>query len=805
MADIASLLLRVSSSGIDKGKRDLRDLQSAGSSAEREFSRMSTAAESLSKTMRRAFEGFAAYFAVDKLKEFSQSLIDTSVALQKVDFTLQAATGSAQTAQSEMQFLSKVTNQLGTSFLSSAQGYAQLAAAARSANVPIKDQHDLFIALSRASSVLHLSQQQQQSSLTALEQMFSKGNVQAQELRLQLGQAIPGLVGNFTKALGISGQQLESLLQKGELATNQVLPALIQAINAVAPDNALSKSVNATNAELNRMHNAIVQLEGSLAQGGFINAITTGARALADLASAFTTASGAANDTNQPIAFVRKTILQLGQGAAVATYDIKALIAEVKAIATIAKVIGGGGDGKLNSITDFIPFYDTIKNRGKITGALSDLTSTLGDEHKKLEDQMKAIDKLINQGPETSTPPNVSNQSDKIAALRKRMHALLSGGIGGSTSRSARGSGGAADQGFSNYLINLKLANRDISAQVNGWSDTLEKMKAVEQVSSKLGRQLTPKETSQVWSTIAQKQKLEQQKKEQQALGNVQSSLQTPQERSAAAMQKRADIIRSSSLSESSQLTLLQKNWDQYAATVDQDTGKASEFAKRAAQNIQDELGTTVQDALQGNFKGILGSWASMLEKMVAQAEAAQLGDALFGKGYGSSTNKLGGLAGVLGNAIGSMFGGGVSASTQASMNSAGIGMAGLSGIGVGLANGGPAAANSIHPVVERGTPEMYSVNGKSYLLTGAHSGVVTPMRPMNAANDTQGGGSVTVNITNNAGPDTQAKVTGTRQEGMEKIIDLQIERKITNDLARGGKISKAMTQKWNLQQTGTR
>src|SRR6185312_16265265 len=48
--------------------------------------------------------------------------------------------------------------------------------------------------------------------------------------------------------------------------------------------------------------------------------------------------------------------------------------------------------------------------------------------------------------------------------------------------------------------------------------------------------------------------------------------------------------------------------------------------------------------------------------------------------------------------------------------------------IGAGLANGGPAAAGSIHPVVENG-PEILTVGQRSYLMMGAESGHVTPMK----------------------------------------------------------------------------
>lgn len=54
-------------------------------------------------------------------------------------------------------------------------------------------------------------------------------------------------------------------------------------------------------------------------------------------------------------------------------------------------------------------------------------------------------------------------------------------------------------------------------------------------------------------------------------------------------------------------------------------------FTQRAAQNIQDTLGSSLADVLDGNFKNIGDSFTKMLNRMVAEAAAAQISRALFG------------------------------------------------------------------------------------------------------------------------------------------------------------------------------
>lgn len=61
-------------------------------------------------------------------------------------------------------------------------------------------------------------------------------------------------------------------------------------------------------------------------------------------------------------------------------------------------------------------------------------------------------------------------------------------------------------------------------------------------------------------------------------------------------------------------------------------TEKMSEFAKQAARNIQDALGTTLKNTLRGDFKSIGELWRNLLIDMAAEAAALQLNQFLFGK-----------------------------------------------------------------------------------------------------------------------------------------------------------------------------
>ncbi|HET8555490.1 MAG TPA: tape measure protein [Rhodanobacteraceae bacterium] len=136
----------------------------------------------------------------------------------------------------------------------------------------------MFDAFAKASTVLHLSANESQRALMALEQMFSKGKIQAQELRLQLGQAIPGAAERFQQAAmqiiqgtELQGQSFAQLLQKGELLTDRFLPALIQSFKGVS--HGWEEASHSLNANINRLSSSWFNLRTAVTDGPFTGAL----------------------------------------------------------------------------------------------------------------------------------------------------------------------------------------------------------------------------------------------------------------------------------------------------------------------------------------------------------------------------------------------------------------------------------------------------------------------------------------------------------------------------------------------------
>lgn len=225
-----------------------------------------------------------------------------------------------------------------------------------------------------------------------------------------------------------------------------------------------------------------------------------------------------------------------------------------------------------------------------------------------------------------------------------------------------------------------------------------------------------------------------------------------------------------------------QKYLEQVTEDFGKKSGEMSEFAKQASANIQDMLGSTLSDMLKGDFDDIAKNWSNMILDMVAQAAAANLNEALFGKSGGG-----------IGNLFGGLFGGGFDSSGMVSLGSAGS--TGAYGFGhVKFSSGGYTGQGGKYEpagIVHKGEvvfsqDDVRRLGGvgrvEALRLRGYSSGGVVGGSPSL-------GGGVQVNIINNSSQPVNA-TTNPRFDGKQMVIDV-----VLDDLSRNGQIAQTMKQ----------
>lgn len=160
------------------------------------------------------------------LVQMGRAAADAALSFEKINNTLKAATGSAQEATNAYAHVLAKSRELGLDVAETAQAFARLTAAARGTALAGEGATRIFDAVMMASRALGLSTSETGGALNALQQMISKGTVQAEELRGQLGERLPGAFQLAARAMGVTTQELGKMLELGQVAAEDLLPKL---------------------------------------------------------------------------------------------------------------------------------------------------------------------------------------------------------------------------------------------------------------------------------------------------------------------------------------------------------------------------------------------------------------------------------------------------------------------------------------------------------------------------------------------------------------------------------------------------
>lgn len=230
----------------------------------------------LSNSMKRLFVGVMGTFAV-------KSIMDTTVKLDTLYRSFEALTGSKAGGESQLSFLRAEADRLGQSFETIANSYKNLFAAGKGAGWGSGDIQDVFSSILEAATVLGSSKQQVGGALTAIEQMISKGKVSMQELRQQLGNALPGAMQLAAKAMGVTSQELEEMLSNG-MRSEEFVKKFAKTLHEEYGQKSI-KASKSLRAELERLGNAIFDLQVALLKGDSMDGVAAAIREITRLIS----------------------------------------------------------------------------------------------------------------------------------------------------------------------------------------------------------------------------------------------------------------------------------------------------------------------------------------------------------------------------------------------------------------------------------------------------------------------------------------------------------------------------------------
>ena len=193
-----------------------------------------------------------------------QPVLNATIALDQMRRVLTTVTGSAQVAEEQIGALRQIAQQSGQVFTEVGQSYAKFAASALQSGLSISDVNDVFKSVALAAGNLGLSSDQAKRALEALSQIASKGVVSLEELRQQLGDALPGVLPLLAKELGLTQSELIKVVESGQLLAREAIPAIGRSLQALQPQNGV---VNGLVANFNRFKNVLLEAGTAIVEG----------------------------------------------------------------------------------------------------------------------------------------------------------------------------------------------------------------------------------------------------------------------------------------------------------------------------------------------------------------------------------------------------------------------------------------------------------------------------------------------------------------------------------------------------------
>ena len=384
--------------------------------------------------------------AIGTIGIVARPIIETEIALEQMRRVLTTVTGSTTEAAKQIEFLRSTAQFAGQSFTGLGESYSKFAASALQVGLSTATVQKTFASVATAAGNLGLSSDQAKRALEALSQIASKGVASMEELRQQLGDALPGVLPLLAQQLGLTTQELNKLVESGQLLASEAIPAIAASLTKLAP--AGGSPVQGLVAEWERFKNVVTETTSLFAAGAggdsigaslsFISArlkeiaflaavlsegVTLSLRSIGVAAAAL--ANGDLNILKEGFADLSKQSQDRLDGLAFRITDVGTAAAGAgEKSASLGKQVGDA-IGKLSDATPVIERHAQAHTQagtaatqhahaqGTVASATKTTTGAIEGQYKSLSQLLIANVKAV------STAESLASSSQKVAEAKK--------------------------------------------------------------------------------------------------------------------------------------------------------------------------------------------------------------------------------------------------------------------------------------------------------------------------------------------------------------------------------------------------
>jgi len=239
---------------LKQAQNEFRVLQTRVLSADKAVDKWNRTGERSIGLGRDLLGAFGVVGGVTAFALITKDIFDQTKEIQSLNNALKLVTETQDNFYAQQVFLQRISESYGVEINDLTKQFTQFYVSAKD-KISANEIQGIFESITKAGASMGLSVENQQRAFLALNQMMSKGTIQAEELRGQLGEALPGAFGIMAKAVGVTEQELAKMMKAGDLLASEVLPKFAKQLEKTYGIENVQRIESLTSAQ-NRFSNA---------------------------------------------------------------------------------------------------------------------------------------------------------------------------------------------------------------------------------------------------------------------------------------------------------------------------------------------------------------------------------------------------------------------------------------------------------------------------------------------------------------------------------------------------------------------
>jgi len=201
-----------------------------------------------------------------------KEVITTGREMMAMELKMKSVSGESADFARNMEYIRDLSQALGLSLTEAGNAFANIVVTAKDKMSP-REMQRMFTGFNKYYAAVHMTSADQKLANLAIQQMFGKDKIQAQEARLQMGQRVTPFIKLLTEAakeqLGDKFTSFDDVMKRGLLDPSKLLPSVADKLAKIAENGgALEEALHNSQVAQERFNNSLREFSYALMKSG---------------------------------------------------------------------------------------------------------------------------------------------------------------------------------------------------------------------------------------------------------------------------------------------------------------------------------------------------------------------------------------------------------------------------------------------------------------------------------------------------------------------------------------------------------